>query len=97
MKLAIIGITALVALSGIGTVAAADGKAIYDKSCSACHNNMPPKLGDKAKWGPVMKQDNDALLASVLKGKGAMPPKAGTTLSNDDIKAAIEYIRTKAN
>jgi cytochrome c5 len=42
MKLAIIGITALVALSGAGQAAAADGKAVYDKSCSACHNNMPP-------------------------------------------------------
>ncbi len=96
MKIAMIGITALVALFSIGQVAAADGKAIYDKSCGMCHNNMPPKLGDKAKWGPVMKQDTDTLLASVIKGKGAMPPKAGTTLPNDDIKAAIEYIRSKA-
>ena len=95
MKVAIIGITALATLCSIGQVAAADGKAIYDKSCGACHNNMPPKLGDKAKWEPVFKQDNDALVASVVKGKGAMPPKAGTTLPNDDIKAAIEYMRSK--
>ncbi len=95
MKLAIIGITALTTLFSVGQVAAADGKAVYDKSCAACHNNMPPKLGDKAKWDPVFKQDNDALLASVIKGKGLMPPKAGTTLSNDDIKAGIEYMRSK--
>lgn len=96
MRLAIIGIMTLATLFSIGQVAAADGKAVYDKSCGMCHNAMPPKLGDKAKWEPILKQDNDALLASVIKGKGAMPPKAGTTLANDDIKAAIEYIRSKA-
>ena len=95
MKNAIIGIAALATLFSIGQVAAADGKAVYDKSCVECHNNIDPKLSDKAKWVPIFKQDNDALLASVVKGKGTMPPKAGTTLSNDDIKAAIEYMRSK--
>ena len=94
MKIAMIGIVAAAALFSVGPVSAADGKAIYDKSCGGCHNNMPPKLTEKAKWAPIFKQDNDALLASVIKGKGAMPPKAGTTLSNDDLKAAIEYMRT---
>ena len=96
MKLAIIGITTLAALFGMGQVAAADGKAVYDKGCGMCHNAMPPKLGDKAKWEPVVKQDTDALVASVIKGKGAMPPKGGmASASNDDIKAAIEYIKSK--
>lgn len=35
----------------------------------------------------------DALLQSVVKGKGAMPPKAGAAdLKDDDIKAAIDYM-----
>jgi cytochrome c5 len=97
MRLAIIGITALTTLFSIGQVAAADGKAVYDKSCGACHNNMDPKLGDKAKWGPLIKQGTDALVASVVKGKGTMPPKGGAAAaSNDDIKAAVEYIMSKA-
>lgn len=97
MKLAIIGITTLVALFSTGQVAAADGKAVYDKGCGACHNNMDPKLGDKAKWGPISKQGADALVATVIKGKGAMPPKGGqAAASNDDIKAAVEYILSKA-
>lgn len=96
MKLAIIGITTLAGLFSIGQVAAADGKAVYDKSCGACHNAMDPKLGDKAKWGPIAKQGTDTLVATVVKGKGAMPPKGGTTLSNEDIKAAVEYMVSKA-
>jgi cytochrome c5 len=97
MRLAIIGITAMATLFSIGQVAAADGKAVYDKSCGGCHNNMDPKLGDKAKWGPLIKQGTDALVASVVKGKGAMPPKGGAAAaSNDDIKAAVEYMMGKA-
>ena len=35
----------------------------------------------------------DALTASVLKGKGAMPPKAGASgLKDEDIGAAIDYM-----
>ena len=97
MKFAIICITAVAALLSIGNVAAADGKAVYDKGCGGCHNNMDPKLGDKAKWGPLVKQSTDALVASVVKGKGAMPPKGGmAAASNDDIKAAVEYMLSKA-
>jgi cytochrome c5 len=97
MRLAIIGITTLATLFSIGQVAAADGKAIYDKGCGACHNNMDPKLGDKAKWGPIAKQSVDTLVATVVKGKGTMPPKGGqAAASNDDIKAAVEYMLSKA-
>jgi len=97
MRFAIIGITAMAALFNIGQVAAADGKAVYDKGCGACHNNMDPKLGDKAKWGPIAKQSVDTLVATVVKGKGAMPPKGGqAAASNDDIKAAVEYMLSKA-
>ena len=75
---------------------AADGKAVYDKTCVACHAAgvaNAPKLGDKAAWAPRVATGKDALLASVVKGKGAMPPKAGAAdLKDDDIKAAIDYM-----
>lgn len=75
---------------------AADGKGVYDKTCMACHASgvaNAPKLGDKAAWAPRVATGKDALLASVVKGKGAMPPKAGNAgLSDDDIKAAIDYM-----
>jgi cytochrome c5 len=91
MRLAIIGIVTLATLCGAGQVAAADGKAVYTKSCAGCHANMAPKFGDKAAWAPRIKQGADALAASVIKGKGAMPPKGGA--ANDaDVKAAVEYM-----
>ena len=97
MKYAIIGMAITAALLSTGQATAADGKAVYDKSCGGCHNNMAPKLGDKEKWAPLAKQGTDALVASVIKGKGAMPPKGGAaSASNDDIKAAVEYMVSKA-
>jgi cytochrome c5 len=75
---------------------AADGKAVYDKTCVACHATgvaNAPKFGDKAAWAPRVATGKAALLNSVLKGKGAMPPKAGSAnLSEDEIKAAIDYM-----
>lgn len=86
-----IGLMACVA----GQAMAADGKAVYDKTCVACHASgvaNAPKFGDKAAWAPRIATGNAALLASVIKGKGAMPPKAGTSLGDEDLKAAIEYM-----
>ncbi len=52
-----------------------------------------PKLGDPREWAPRIKQGMDTLVQSVLKGKGAMPPKAGSpTLSDAEIRAAIELM-----
>ncbi|HTP83751.1 MAG TPA: c-type cytochrome [Alphaproteobacteria bacterium] len=76
---------------------AADGQAVYTQSCAACHNNIKPKIGDKAAWAPLIAQGTDTLVAAVIKGKGAMPPKGGKpNLSDDDIKAAVEYLESKA-
>lgn len=83
-----------------GAAAAADGKAVYNQTCVACHASgvaNAPKLGDKAAWGARAAQGKEALLASVLKGKGAMPPNAGNPkLAADDIKAAIGYMLDQA-
>ncbi len=75
---------------------ASDGKALYETACVACHAAgvaNAPKLGDKAAWAPRIKTGMDTLYASVLKGKGAMPPK-GTAMSasDPDIKAAVDYM-----
>jgi cytochrome c5 len=76
--------------------AAADGKAVYDKVCVACHQVSvagSPRLGDKAAWAPRLQQGMDALLQSVIKGKGAMPPRAGNpSLSDAEVRAAIEFM-----
>jgi cytochrome c5 len=96
MKEVVVVVAVMAALMTAGPVAAADGKAVFDKACGACHNNMAPKLGDKAAWAPRIGAGVDALTASVIKGKGVMPPKGGSSLSDADIKAAVEYIVSKA-
>ncbi len=79
---------------------AADGKAVYDKACAVCHASgvaNAPKLGDKAAWAPRAATGKDTLLSSVVKGKGAMPPRAGAAdLKDDDLKAAIDYLLAAA-
>lgn len=74
-----------------GQVAAADGKAVYDKSCAGCHAALSPKLGDKAAWAPLIKRGSKDLTASVIKGKAPMPPKGGAA-SDADVKAAVDYM-----
>jgi len=73
-----------------------DGKKTYDTVCTACHTPGAagaPKLGDKAAWAPRIKTGMDALYASALKGKNAMPPKGGNAaLPDADVKAAVDYI-----
>jgi len=75
---------------------AAEGKAVYDRACIACHQAGvagAPKFADKSAWVPRLAQGMDALYASSLKGKGAMPPKGGqTALSDADVKAAVDYM-----
>jgi cytochrome c5 len=81
----------VVALMLSGQVVAADGKAVFEKSCKGCHSAMKPKMGDKAAWAPLIAKGADALTASVVKGKPPMPPKGGAA-SDADAKAAVEYM-----
>jgi cytochrome c5 len=77
-----------------GQLAAADGKAVFDKSCKGCHTAMKPKLGDKAAWAPLIAKGADALTATVVKGKAPMPPKGGAA-NEADAKAAVEYMMSQ--
>ena len=70
--------------------------ALYTASCFACHGSgvmNAPKLGDKAAWAPRLAQGIDGLTASVIKGKGVMPPKGGAANASEaDIKAVVAYM-----
>ncbi len=89
----LIGALAAFSLLGAGTAAAADGKAVFEKSCAGCHKNMSPKVSEKDKWAPILKKGEGAMVASVMKGKGVMPPKGGAA-SEEDVKAAVQYLET---
>lgn len=77
------------------TVAAASGEALYKQACAVCHVAGvagAPKFADKAAWAPRLALGLDGLTASVIKGKGAMPPKGGSAASDADIKMAVQYM-----
>lgn len=71
------------------------GKGIYDTTCVVCHSSGvagAPKFGDKAAWAPFIAQGMDQIVAKATKGVGAMPPKGGSTASDADFKAAVQYM-----
>jgi cytochrome c5 len=91
---------AVVAAATAGTAkteapAADAGKKLYETACQACHAAGvagSPKFGDKAAWAPRLALGIDGLTASVVKGKGAMPPKGGSAASEAEIKSAVQYM-----
>jgi cytochrome c5 len=96
MKLSLCGYAAA-SLFILAGAALADGQAVYTANCAGCHAMMSPKTGDKAAWAPLIKQGTDTLVASVVKGKGMMPAKGGhASLSNADIKSAVEYMESQS-
>jgi cytochrome c5 len=84
--------------------AASKGKAIFEKSCAACHGAGlagAPKLGDKANWAPRIAQGKDVLVKHAITGfaggAGVMPPKGGfSDLSDEDIRLTVEYMIEKS-
>jgi cytochrome c5 len=75
--------------------AATAAPSVYAQTCATCHAlgiAGAPKVGDKAGWAPRIAQGLDALTASAIKGKGAMPPKGGSSASDADIKAVVTYM-----
>ncbi len=73
-------------------------KAAVDGLCAACHVSgvgNAPKYGDKADWDARMANGIDAITASAIAGKGAMPPRGGSQLTDEEIKLAIQYMITK--
>ena len=77
-----------------------DGKKIFTDTCSVCHGQGiagAPKFGDKALWAPRVAQGVDVLYQHALNGfqgkGGLMPPKGGnTSLSDAEVKAAVDYM-----
>ena len=75
------------------------GEQVFNTQCSACHATGAagaPKFGDEAAWGPRIKTGYDALLASALNGKNAMPKQGGGDYSDVEIGRAVVYMANKA-
>jgi cytochrome c5 len=75
------------------------GKKLYEASCQVCHGAGiagAPKFGDKAAWAPRIGQGlavmNDHAIKGFMGKAGMMPPRGGSSASDDEIKAAVEYM-----
>ena len=92
--------------AGVVQITAADltsvtkGKEIYDKVCSACHNDgqlNAPKIGDKTTWAPLIKQGMDVLFMHSILGYKEMPPRGSCEKCTDaDVIAAVKYMVEKS-
>ncbi|WP_175720336.1 c-type cytochrome [Burkholderia anthina] len=74
------------------------GEEVYKAVCVTCHGTGAagaPKFGNKDDWAPRIAQGFDTLLKTALSGKGAMPPRGGTSpddVSDYEIARAIVYM-----
>lgn len=81
-------------------VAASPGEAAYNSICFTCHAQGiagAPKLGDATLWAPRIAQGKEILYRHSIEGftgqTGVMPPKGGgVNLSDDDVKAAVDFM-----
>ena len=80
-------------------LAADAGKKTFEAACIACHGAGiagAPKFGDKAAWAPRIKQGKDVLYTHAIKGfqgkAGMMPAKGGSAASDEEVKAAVDYM-----
>jgi cytochrome c5 len=82
-----------------GSGAAKSSEEIVKEVCAACHQAgvaNAPKLGDKAAWAPRLKQGFNGLMQSVIKGKGAMAPRAGTSLTDQELAGTVVFMANQA-
>ncbi len=71
------------------------GEKTYKMYCIACHASGvagAPKFGDKAAWAPYIETGMDEMLQNAIKGVGAMPPRGGSQATDEELRAAIEYM-----
>jgi cytochrome c5 len=78
-----------------GDTASMSPRQLYEGACMACHASGvagAPKTGDSAAWQPRLGNGIDGLLSTAISGKGAMPPKGGSTFSDEQLRSIIEFI-----
>jgi len=85
-------------------VSADAGEKLFGSVCTTCHTAGlmgAPKLADKAAWAPRIAQGKDTLYKHAIGGyqgkAGVMPAKGGSQASDDEVKAAVDYMVSKAS
>ena len=76
------------------------GEEVFKAQCAACHTSGAagaPKVGDAGAWGARIAQGYDTVVKHAIEGLRAMPAKGGNpSLSDDEMKAAVDYIVGKS-
>lgn len=83
------------AAAPVAVVAALSADELYNGACAACHASgvaNAPKFGDVAAWDTRNAAGLEALVASVINGKGAMPARGGSSYSDEDIERAVKHL-----
>ena len=84
------------------TTAAAGGagEATVTKVCAVCHSTgmmESPKLGSADDWAPRIEKGIDTLYKHAINGFNMMPARGGNPgLSDDEVKAAVDYMVSSA-
>ena len=72
------------------------GEEVYNGACMSCHATGAagaPKLGDTAAWAPRIAAGMDSLVANVMNGLNAMPPKGlCMACSDEELQGAVQYM-----
>jgi cytochrome c5 len=76
------------------------GEEIYAKVCTTCHATGTlgaPPTGDYDAWAARIETGFDALVKSVIDGKGNMPVRAGgADLTDVEVQRAVAYLVNQA-
>lgn len=85
---------------GASSGAPKSAQEVYQSVCSTCHATGvlgAPKFGSASAWKPHIAKGKKTLYQHAIHGFKAMPPKGGaTSLSDAEVKAAVDYMVKKA-
>ena len=92
-------VTKVTAAEPAAVADAFDAAATYQMSCFVCHGSGvagAPKLDDKEAWSERMAKGLDMVMANVINGLNAMPPKGLCfDCSDDDLLALVDYMSSQ--
>jgi cytochrome c len=70
-----------------------DAKKAYADNCAMCHDTgVGPAPGDKSEWRKRTADGVDKTYANGINGINGMPPKGGTSLSDNEFKSIVDFM-----
>jgi len=87
-------------VAAIANAAPRSGEELANGVCAGCHASGAggaPLFTDTDEWSARSASGLEALVASVVNGKGGMPAGGGSDYSNEEITRAVEYMTGLGN